>query len=116
VAIARALSNDPAILVADEPTGNLDSRTAEAVFHLFENLVDGGKTILMVTHDEDMAKRVTRTVTIADGQIESDIGSRQDDHARLSHHAHSGALHLPPVPPIIGVRNGAGRLSEGVYA
>ncbi|MFO7631850.1 MAG: ABC transporter ATP-binding protein, partial [Caldilinea sp.] len=63
VAIARALSNDPAILVADEPTGNLDSRTAEAVFHLFENLVDGGKTILMVTHDEDMAKRVTRTVT-----------------------------------------------------
>ena len=72
VAIARALSNDPAIVVADEPTGNLDSRTAEAVFQLFEKLVDGGKTILMVTHDEDLARRVTRAVTIADGQIAAD--------------------------------------------
>ena len=72
VAIARALANDPPIIVADEPTGNLDSRTADAVFHLFEKLVEGGKTILMVTHDEDMAKRVTRTVTIADGAIVSD--------------------------------------------
>ena len=72
VAIARALSNDPAIVVADEPTGNLDSRTADAVFHLFETLVDGGKTILMVTHDDDMAQRVTRAVTIADGQIAGD--------------------------------------------
>lgn len=72
VAIARALATDPPIIVADEPTGNLDSRTADAVFHLFEKLVEGGKTILMVTHDEDMAKRVTRTVTIADGAIVSD--------------------------------------------
>jgi putative ABC transport system ATP-binding protein len=72
VAIARALANDPAILVADEPTGNLDSRTAEAVFQLFERLVAGGKTILMVTHDEDLAQRVTRAVTIADGQIAAD--------------------------------------------
>ncbi|MFZ1771380.1 MAG: ABC transporter ATP-binding protein, partial [Caldilinea sp.] len=77
VAIARSLANDPAIIVADEPTGNLDSRTAAAVFHLFENLVRDGKTILMVTHDEDMAKRVTRTVTIADGRIASDTGSLQ---------------------------------------
>jgi putative ABC transport system ATP-binding protein len=69
VAIARALATDPPIIVADEPTGNLDSRTADAVFHLFEKLVEGGKTILMVTHDEDMAQRVTRTVTIADGAI-----------------------------------------------
>ena len=75
VAIARALSNDPAIVVADEPTGNLDSRTAEAVFQLFEKLVDGGKTILMVTHDEDLARRVTRAVTIADGQIAADTKS-----------------------------------------
>ena len=67
VAIARSLSNDPAIVVADEPTGNLDSRTADAVFHLFETLVSAGKTIVMVTHDEDLAKRVTRAVTITDG-------------------------------------------------
>ena len=72
VAIARSLANDPPIVVADEPTGNLDSRTAEAVFHLFETLVEKGKTILMVTHDDDMAKRVTRAVTIADGQIAAD--------------------------------------------
>jgi putative ABC transport system ATP-binding protein len=69
VAIARALANDPPILVADEPTGNLDSKTAEAVFRLFERLVDQGKTILMVTHDQDLAKRVTRTVIIADGEV-----------------------------------------------
>ena len=76
VAIARALANDPAIVVADEPTGNLDSRTAEAVFRLFERLVDGGKTILMVTHDDDLARRVTRAVTIADGLIAADTKSR----------------------------------------
>ncbi|MFN8483912.1 MAG: ATP-binding cassette domain-containing protein [Anaerolineae bacterium] len=69
VAIARALANDPPILVADEPTGNLDSRTAESVFELFENLVQQGKTIVMVTHDQDLAKRVSRTVVISDGQI-----------------------------------------------
>ena len=72
VAIARALANDPPIIIADEPTGNLDSRTADAVFTLFEQLVDGGKTILMVTHDDDLARRVSRTVTIADGMIVGD--------------------------------------------
>ena len=72
VAIARALANDPDIIVADEPTGNLDSRTAEAVFLLFKRLVDEGKTILMVTHDEDLAHQAGRTVTIADGHIISD--------------------------------------------
>ena len=69
VAIARALANDPPILVADEPTGNLDSHTALSVIQLFEELVDRGKTILMVTHDNDLAKRVTRTVIISDGEI-----------------------------------------------
>jgi ABC-type lipoprotein export system ATPase subunit len=69
VAIARALANDPPILVADEPTGNLDSRTAVTIFGLFEELVNQGKTILMVTHDQDLAKRVSRTVIIADGEI-----------------------------------------------
>ncbi len=68
-AIARALANDPPILVADEPTGNLDSRTAESVFQLFESLVAEGKTILMVTHDGELAARVPRTITLADGLI-----------------------------------------------
>ena len=69
VAIARALANDPPILVADEPTGNLDCRTAESVFHLFEDLVKQNKTMLMVTHDHDLARRVSRTVLVADGEI-----------------------------------------------
>jgi energy-coupling factor transporter ATP-binding protein EcfA2 len=69
VAIARALANDPPIVVADEPTGNLDSKTAASVFALFERLVAQGKTILMVTHDRDLAEKVTRTVVISDGEI-----------------------------------------------
>jgi putative ABC transport system ATP-binding protein len=69
VAIARALANDPPILLADEPTGNLDSQSADAVFRLFERLVAQGKTILMVTHDQDLARRVTRAVQIVDGEI-----------------------------------------------
>lgn len=68
-AIARALANDPPILVADEPTGNLDSKTANAVFDLFTRLVNGGKTILMVTHDQDLASRAMRAVHVADGEI-----------------------------------------------
>ena len=69
VAIARALANDPPILAADEPTGNLDSTTAEAVFGLFESLVRKGKTIVMVTHDDDLAARVTRALHVRDGEI-----------------------------------------------
>ncbi len=69
VAIARALANDPPILAADEPTGNLDSKTADAVFHLFEELVDAHKTIIMVTHDTDIASRVRRSLTVSDGEI-----------------------------------------------
>ncbi len=69
VAIARALANDPAVLIADEPTGSLDSKTADAIFQLFEDLVAQGKTILMVTHDQDLASRVNRVVTITDGEI-----------------------------------------------
>ena len=73
VAIARALANDPPIVVADEPTGNLDTATAEAIFSLFQRLVDQGKTILTVTHDQDLAGQVTRTIFISDGQIHQDI-------------------------------------------
>jgi putative ABC transport system ATP-binding protein len=69
VAIARCLANDPPLLVADEPTGNLDSRTAETVIELFRELTNGGKTILMVTHDEDLAQRSSRIVTVVEGRI-----------------------------------------------
>ncbi len=69
VAIARALANDPPIVIADEPTGNLDSKTAEAVFTLFNNLTQKGKTIIIVTHDSGLAKRTHRTALIADGEI-----------------------------------------------
>lgn len=72
VAIARALANDPPLVVADEPTGNLDSKTALAIFDLFENLADQGKTILMVTHDEHLAQRITRTIYLADGEVVKD--------------------------------------------
>jgi ABC-type lipoprotein export system ATPase subunit/CRP-like cAMP-binding protein len=74
-AIARALANDPIVLVADEPTGSLDSKTADSIFQLFENLTDQGKTILMVTHDQDLSARVSRVVEMADGQI---IDQRMD--------------------------------------
>lgn len=70
-AIARAMANDPPIIATDEPTGNLDTRSAESVMRLFENLVRQGKTILMVTHDPDLAKRATRIIEIADGKIVS---------------------------------------------
>ena len=69
VAIARALANDPMFLAADEPTGNLDSKTADAVVSVFERLVGEGTTVLMVTHDRDLAARATRTVHLADGTI-----------------------------------------------
>jgi ABC-type lipoprotein export system ATPase subunit len=69
VAIARALANDPPVIIADEPTGNLDSKTAESVFTLFNNLVAKGKTIIIVTHDSALAKRAHRTALIADGEI-----------------------------------------------
>ena len=68
-AIARALANDPPILIADEPTGNLDPRTAEDVFDLFAGLIDQGKTILMVTHDISLAGRTTRTMLLSDGEL-----------------------------------------------
>jgi putative ABC transport system ATP-binding protein len=68
-AIARALANDPPILAADEPTGNLDSKTGDAIFRLFENLVEAGKTLLVVTHDEDLAGRASRTIEMSDGVV-----------------------------------------------
>lgn len=69
VAIARALANDPVFLAADEPTGSLDSRTADAVFAVFEQLVAAGKTIFMATHDRELATRARRVVRIEDGVL-----------------------------------------------
>lgn len=69
VAIARALANDPPVLVADEPTGRLDSITAETIFQIFTELIAQGKTIVMVTHDLSLAERVSRPVWISDGAI-----------------------------------------------
>ncbi|HEY5672048.1 MAG TPA: ABC transporter ATP-binding protein [Anaerolineales bacterium] len=71
-AIARSLANDPDLLVADEPTGNLDTRNAGDVFDLFLKLVDQGKTLLMVTHDKELSRRVPRVVEIIDGKITRD--------------------------------------------
>lgn len=68
-AIARALANDPPILIADEPTGNLDSRAAEDVFDIFTQFAGSGKTIIMVTHDPSLARRTNRTLLLSDGKL-----------------------------------------------
>ena len=68
-AIARALANDPPVIAADEPTGNLDSRSAEAIINLFDHLVHSGKTIAMVTHDPSLTERTSRTIIISDGEL-----------------------------------------------
>ena len=67
-AIARALANDPAIVVADEPTGNLDSQTGERVLHLLRDLATEGRTVLMVTHERDVARLADQVVTLVDGR------------------------------------------------
>jgi putative ABC transport system ATP-binding protein len=72
VAIARALVNNPAIILADEPTGNLDTRTGEEIMALFETLHANGNTIILVTHEEDIAMHAYRIIKIRDGEIESD--------------------------------------------
>jgi putative ABC transport system ATP-binding protein len=72
VAIARALVNDPAVLLADEPTGNLDSETSEEIMRLFGDLHRAGRTIIMVTHDEDVARHAKRVIRVRDGSIVAD--------------------------------------------
>jgi putative ABC transport system ATP-binding protein len=71
-AIARSLANDPPLIIADEPTGNLDSKTSDDVFAIFEKLVAEGKTMLLVTHSRSLAARMQRIVEIQDGRIFSD--------------------------------------------
>ena len=72
VAVARALINDPSILLADEPTGNLDSRTSEEIMELFDQLQAAGNTVILVTHEDDIAKHSQRIVTLRDGKVVSD--------------------------------------------
>ena len=69
IAIARALVNDPPVIIADEPTGNLDTVTTETIFRIFESLVAQGKTVILVTHDNSLANRFSRRVYIADGEV-----------------------------------------------
>ena len=78
LAIARAMANDPAILVADEPTGSLDSATANAIIDIFEGLISQGRTVFMVTHDRDIAKRGSRMITLSDGEI---VETKENVHA-----------------------------------
>ncbi len=73
VAVARALVNNPSILLADEPTGNLDSRTSEEILGLFEQLYDEGQTIILVTHEHDIAAHARRQLHLRDGMVESDV-------------------------------------------
>ena len=73
VAIARALITEPAVLLADEPTGNLDSHTSEEIFMLLKNLNEKGQTIVMVTHDSKAAAYGTRVITLRDGSLAEDI-------------------------------------------
>jgi putative ABC transport system ATP-binding protein len=72
-AIARALANDPPVVVADEPTGNLDTQTAAEMFALFDRLVDEGKTLLVVTHDRDLSQQMRRVIHLVDGRIHRDL-------------------------------------------
>lgn len=94
-AIARALATDPSLLVGDEPTGNLDSRTAGEIFDLFNQLVDQGKTMLMVTHDKELARRVPRRLEIVNGRITRDAIITRDEYR----------MELPqPVPELVEMR------------
>ncbi len=77
-AIARALANDPPLIVADEPTGNLDSQTSDAVMQLFADLAAEGKTVVMVTHERDLKRYFTRTIMLSDGSVVTDVGGQNE--------------------------------------
>ena len=89
-AIARALANDPPVVVADEPTGNLDGRTSSDVIKLFSNLVASGKTVVIVTHERDVTSFAGRTIVLSDGRIESELkGTRPRNNYGAQEGAHA---------------------------
>ncbi len=94
VAIARALVTDPAMLLADEPTGNLDSRTSEEIMGIFQSLNDSGKTVVLITHEPDIAQHARRIVTVRDGLIQHD-----DKVEQLRAGTHGIAPAVPPIAP-----------------
>ena len=85
VAIARALANDPPIIVADEPTGSLDSVTAETIFEVFEKLVSAGKTVIMVTHDNSLGPRFSRRLFLRDGELNDGAEFETESQVALPH-------------------------------
>ena len=95
VAIARALINNPAILLADEPTGNLDSRTSDEILALFDRLYAAGQTILLVTHEPDVARHARRVVRMKDGRVLSDLSVEKD---ACSEPAVAAVARPPPLP------------------
>lgn len=105
-AVARALANDPPILIADEPTGNLDSHTAEQIMSIFEELSEQGKTILIVTHDRHLAMRTQRRLIISDGELVHEALSAafpEADHTHLLQLSKQAApLKLAPGQPLSG--------------
>src|ERR1051326_7740751 len=104
VAIARALLNDPAIILADEPTGNLDSRSSAEILAIFQRLNDQGKTVVMVTHEPDVAEHCKRIVRMRDGVVSGDElvtrPRRAEDELRLARQGHSAD---PPTRPFSAV-------------
>lgn len=85
VAVARALVNNPSIILADEPTGNLDTKTSYAIMELFQNLHDQGNTIIMVTHEEDIAEYSHRVIRLRDGLVETDVINENVSRASAEH-------------------------------
>ncbi|MDJ0756358.1 MAG: ATP-binding cassette domain-containing protein [Ardenticatenaceae bacterium] len=114
VAIARSLANDPPVIIADEPTGNLDSKTSETILQIFEKLVAQGKTVVMVTHDQNMKSRFTRTLEISDGEIVGEYSSDEGQPPPEKLNGQNGVhAERKPTPPIVLSQNGSRPIENG---